>query len=65
MDTMIELPTMRRSAELAPNTADAGARTVEVIWSAGTRVRRASFRTSFPGQGISFALKPPSKSRML
>ena len=43
MDTMIELPAMRRSAELAPNTADADARTVEVIWSAGARVRRATF----------------------
>ena len=43
MDTMIELPAMRRSAELAPNTADAQARTVEVVWSAGARVRRASF----------------------
>ena len=30
MDTMIELPAMRRSAELAPNTADADSRTVEV-----------------------------------
>jgi hypothetical protein len=29
--------------ELAPNTADAQARTVEVVWSAGARVRRASF----------------------
>ena len=43
MDTMIELPAMRRSAELAPNTADADSRTVEVVWSAGARVRRASF----------------------
>ena len=43
MDTMIELPAMRRTAELAPNTADAQARTVEVVWSAGARVRRASF----------------------
>lgn len=43
MDTMIELPAMRRSAELAPNTADADSRTVEVIWSAGARVRRATF----------------------
>jgi len=43
MDTMIELPAMRRSAELAPNTADADTRTVEVIWSAGARVRRATF----------------------
>ena len=43
MDTMIELPAMRRSAELAPNTADADTRTVEVVWSAGARVRRATF----------------------
>ncbi|WP_411037362.1 prohead protease/major capsid protein fusion protein [Shinella sp. BYT-45] len=43
MDTMIELPALRRSAELAPNTVDNDARTVEVIWSAGARVRRASF----------------------
>ncbi len=42
MDTMIELPALRRSAELAPNTADTEARTVEVIWSAGARVRRSS-----------------------
>ena len=46
MDTMIELPAMRRSAELAPNTADADSRTVEVIWSAGARVRRAHARSS-------------------
>lgn len=43
MDTMIELPAMRRSAELAPNTADADTRTVEVVWSAGARVRRVTF----------------------
>lgn len=43
MDTMIELPALRRSAELAPNTVDNDARTVEVIWSAGARVRRARF----------------------
>ena len=43
MDTMIELPAMRRAAELAPNTADAQARTVEVVWSAGARIRRATF----------------------
>ena len=35
MDTMIELPALRRSAEPAPNWADTGARTVEVVWSAG------------------------------
>ncbi|MFN7882800.1 MAG: peptidase U37, partial [bacterium] len=40
---LIELPAMRRSAELAPNTADADSRTVEVVWSAGARVRRATF----------------------
>ena len=43
MDTMIELPALRRSAELAPNSVDNDARTVEVVWSAGARVRRASF----------------------
>jgi len=43
MNTMIELPAMRRSAELAPNSVDSAARTVEVIWSAGARVRRSSF----------------------
>ena len=43
MDTMIELPALRRSAELAPNSVNTDARTVEVIWSAGARVRRASF----------------------
>ena len=42
MDTTIELPALHRLAELAPNTADADARTVEVIWSTGARVRRAS-----------------------
>ncbi|MEC3860122.1 prohead protease/major capsid protein fusion protein [Mesobacterium sp. TK19101] len=42
MDTMIEIPALRRMAELAPNTADTEARTVEVIWSAGARVRRST-----------------------
>ena len=42
MDTMIELPALRRSAELAPNTADTDTRTVEVVWSAGARVRRST-----------------------
>ncbi|MFZ7094218.1 prohead protease/major capsid protein fusion protein [Primorskyibacter sp. 2E233] len=42
MDTMIELPALRRSAELTPNSADTEARTVEVIWSAGARVRRST-----------------------
>ncbi|GHE01020.1 hypothetical protein GCM10008024_14990 [Allgaiera indica] len=42
MDTMIEIPALRRMAELAPNSADTEARTVEVIWSAGARVRRST-----------------------
>ncbi len=42
MDTMIELPALRRMAELAPNTVDTDTRTVEVIWSAGARVRRST-----------------------
>ena len=40
---MIELPALRRSGELAPATADGEARTVEVVWSAGSRVRRSPF----------------------
>jgi hypothetical protein len=51
MDTMIELPALRRSAELAPNTVDNDARTVEVIWSAGARVRRARFRCASSPDG--------------
>ena len=43
METMIELPALRRSGELAPATADGEARTVEVVWSAGSRVRRSPF----------------------
>jgi hypothetical protein len=42
MDTMIEIPALRRTAELAPNSADTDTRTVEVIWSAGARVRRST-----------------------
>jgi len=42
MDTMIEIPALRRMAELAPNSADTDTRTVEVIWSAGARVRRST-----------------------
>ncbi|CUH17834.1 Mu-like prophage major head subunit gpT [Jannaschia seosinensis] len=40
METMIELPALRRAAELAPSTAEPESRTVEVVWSAGARVRR-------------------------
>ena len=42
MEQMIELPALRRSAELAPNTIDPETRSVEVIWSTGARVRRAA-----------------------
>jgi len=42
MEQMIELPALRRSAELAPNSIDPETRSVEVIWSTGARVRRAS-----------------------
>lgn len=48
MDTMIELPAMRRSAELAPNTADADSRTVEVVWSAGARASAARPSSASP-----------------
>ena len=40
MDTTIELPALRRTAELAPNSANAEARTIDVVWSTGARVRR-------------------------
>ncbi|CAM3632992.1 peptidase U37 [Thalassospira profundimaris] len=43
MDTTIELPALRRAAELAPNSADAEARTIDVVWSTGARVRRVPF----------------------
>jgi hypothetical protein len=43
MDTTIELPALRRAAELAPGSVDSDARTVEVIWSTGARVRRVPF----------------------
>jgi len=42
MEQMIELPAFRRSAELAPDSLDPHTRSVEVIWSTGARVRRAS-----------------------
>ncbi|HDR27511.1 HK97 family phage prohead protease, partial [Rhodovulum sp.] len=42
MEQMIELPALRRSAELAPNSIDPETRSVEVIWSTGARVRRAA-----------------------
>jgi len=42
MEQTIELPTLRRAAELSPNTIDPESRSVEVIWSTGARVRRMS-----------------------
>lgn len=42
MEQMIELPAFRRSAELRPASIDPETRSVEVIWSTGARVRRAS-----------------------
>ena len=42
MEQTIELPALRRAAELAPNTIDPETRSVEVIWSTGARVRRMS-----------------------
>ncbi|ANK79874.1 MAG: peptidase U37 [Rhizobiales bacterium NRL2] len=42
MEQTIELPALRRAAELAPNTIDPETRSVEVIWSTGARVRRLS-----------------------
>ena len=43
MDQTIELPALRRMAELAPGSVDSDARTVEVVWSTGARVRRVPF----------------------
>src|ERR1051326_8475250 len=38
-----ELPLQERSAALSPQTADAEARTVEMVWSTGAKVRRYDF----------------------
>ncbi len=43
MKHTIELPAMRRAAELAPGSVDSEDRTVEVIWSTGVRIRRVPF----------------------
>jgi len=43
MPETIELPAMRRAAELAPNSVDEEDRNVEVIWSTGARIRRVPF----------------------
>jgi len=43
MDNTIELPAMRRAAELAPNSTNKETRTIDVVWSTGARVRRSPF----------------------
>ena len=43
MDKTIDLPALRRMAELAPGSVDSDARTVGVVWSTGARVRRVPF----------------------
>ena len=40
MHGMIELPAMRRAADLLPATLDEQDRSIEVVWSTGARVRR-------------------------
>ena len=40
MHGMIELPALRRAADLLPATIDEQDRSIEVIWSTGARVRR-------------------------
>lgn len=58
MDTMIELPAMRRSAQFAPNTFDTDTRTVEVVWSAGARTPRVGEQGGHIDQDIA---KEPEK----
>ncbi|MEA1938729.1 MAG: hypothetical protein U9N14_06535 [Pseudomonadota bacterium] len=43
MNQTLNLPVMRRAGELAPASLDAEARTVDVVWSTGARVRRGGF----------------------
>ena len=40
MHGTIELPAMRRAADLLPATLNEGDRSIEVVWSTGSRVRR-------------------------
>ena len=40
MHGTIELPAMRRAADILPSTIDEGDRSIEVVWSTGSRVRR-------------------------
>lgn len=40
-DDQIDLPLLIRAASLAPESVDADARTVEVVWTSGARVRRS------------------------
>ena len=40
MDRKIELPALRRAADVLPSTLNEGDRSIEVVWSTGSRVRR-------------------------
>ena len=40
MDGTIELPALRRAADLLPSTINEDERSIEVVWSTGSRVRR-------------------------
>lgn len=40
MQDTIDLPALRRAADLLPSTLDAEDRSIEVVWSTGARVRR-------------------------
>jgi hypothetical protein len=43
MNRHIDLPPLMRAAELLPSSIDQEARTIEVVWSTGARVRRHPF----------------------
>ena len=40
MESTIELPALRRAADLLPATINEQDRSIEVVWSTGARVRR-------------------------
>ena len=40
MHGTIELPALRRAADILPSTLNEGDRSIEVVWSTGSRVRR-------------------------
>jgi hypothetical protein len=43
MNRQIDLPPLMRAADLLPSSLDREARTIEVVWSTGARVRRQPF----------------------